>query len=206
MRDCALVYVVDHDARVRAALRATLEGQGLRTICFADGAAFLLAHRRQDNVCLLADTALPDLKGLSLLLALGATADPLPVIMITDSSDIKMAVGAINAGAVGLLQKPVGAAELIASVMRALAGGLAAADRAVGRRAARNHFEGLTLRQRQIMTMVLAGQPSKIIAADLGISRRTVENHRAAIMRKSGSKSLPALARLALAAGELLPN
>jgi two-component system CheB/CheR fusion protein len=117
-----------------------------------------------------------------------------------------MAVDAMEAGAVGLIEKPIGGAELIASVMRALAGGVAAADRAGDRSAALHHFEGLTGRQRQIMALVLAGQPSKNIAADLGISRRTVENHRAAIMRKSGSKSLPALARLALAAGESLAN
>jgi two-component system CheB/CheR fusion protein len=206
MAEQALVYIVDHDAQVRAALRRLLEGYGLRTETFADGAAFLGAYRRRDNVCLLADTALTDLKGLTLLRALGASAEPLPVIMITDSSDVAMAVDAMEAGAVGLIEKPIGGAELIASVMRALAGGVAAADRAGDRSAALHHFEGLTGRQRQIMALVLAGQPSKNIAADLGISRRTVENHRAAIMRKSGSKSLPALARLALAAGESLAN
>ncbi|MFX8875828.1 LuxR C-terminal-related transcriptional regulator, partial [Acinetobacter baumannii] len=64
----------------------------------------------------------------------------------------------------------------------------------------------LTTRERQIMTMVLAGHPSKNIAADLGISQRTVENHRASVMKKTGSKSLPALARLALAAARLAPD
>jgi len=68
------------------------------------------------------------------------------------------------------------------------------------RQAAANHFAGLTSRECQIMDLVLAGHPSKIIAANLGISQRTVENHRAAIMKKTGSKCLPALARLALAA------
>jgi DNA-binding CsgD family transcriptional regulator len=69
----------------------------------------------------------------------------------------------------------------------------------VWREAAANHLAGLTRRQRQIMELVLAGQPSKNIAADLGISQRTVENHRAAIMKRTGSKCLPALARMALA-------
>jgi two-component system CheB/CheR fusion protein len=63
-----------------------------------------------------------------------------------------------------------------------------------------HHMEGLTARQREIMLLVLAGQPSKNIAADLGISQRTVENHRASIMKKTGAKSLPALARLMIAA------
>lgn len=197
----AIVYIVDHDAHVRAALRQLLEVNGLRTEVFADGAAFLLGYRRRDDSCLLADTGLVDLKGLALLLVLGAAADPMPVIMITDSSDVVMAVEAIKAGAVDFIEKPIGGAELIASVMRALAGGRTASSKAIDRGDAQHHLEGLTGRQRQILALVLAGNPSKNIASDLGISQRTVENHRAAIMRKSGSKSLPALARLALLAG-----
>jgi len=204
--DRALVFVVDHDAHVRSALRRLLESNGLRAEAFADGSAFLEAYHRQDNACLLADTALSDLGGLELLLKLGADADPMPVIMITDTSDIRVAVGAMKAGAVDFLEKPIGGEELIASIMRALAGGRVASSKAADRGEALHHFEALTPRQRQIMVLVLSGHPSKNIAADLGISQRTVENHRAAIMRKSGSKSLPALARLALAAGETLPN
>ena len=204
--DRALVFVVDHDAQVRSALCRLLETNGLCVEAFADGSAFLEAYHRRDNACLLADTALRDLGGLSLLLKLGADADPLPVIMITDTRDIRVAVGAMKAGAVDFLEKPIGGEELIASIMRALAGGRLASSKAADRGEALHHFEALTPRQRQIMVLVLSGHPSKNIAADLGISQRTVENHRAAIMRKSGSKSLPALARLALAAGETLPN
>lgn len=204
--DRALVFVVDHDVQVRSAFCRLLESNGLCVEAFADGSAFLAAYHRRDNACLLADTALSDLGGLSLLLKLGADADPLPVIMITDTRDIRVAVGAMKAGAVDFLEKPIGGEELIACIARALAGGRLASIRAAGRGEALHHFEALTPRQRQIMVLVLSGQPSKNIAADLGISQRTVENHRAAIMRKSGSKSLPALARLALAAGETLLN
>ena len=204
--DSALVFVVDHDVQVRSALSRLLESNGLRAETYADGAAFLDAYRRQDNACLLADTALNDLGGLSLLLKLGADADPMPVIMITDNSDIRMAVGAMKAGAVDFIEKPIGGDELIGSIMLALAGGRLASSKVADRGEALHHFEALTPRQKQIMVLVLSGHPSKNIAADLGISQRTVENHRAAIMRKSGSKSLPALARLALAAGETLPN
>ncbi len=202
----ALVFVVDHDAHVRSALRRLLEANGLRAEAFADGAAFLRVYQRQDNACLLADTALSDLGGLSLLLQLGAAQDPMPVIMMTDSSDIGLAVSAMKAGAVDFIEKPIGGAELIASILRALENGREASGRAADRSEALHHFNRLTPRQRQIMILVLAGHPSKNIAADLCISQRTVENHRAAIMRKSGSKSLPALARLALAAGETQPN
>ncbi len=68
------------------------------------------------------------------------------------------------------------------------------------RESAATALAGLTARQRQIMDLVLAGHPSKNIAADLGVSQRTVENHRAAVMKKTGSRSIPALIRLALAA------
>ena len=202
----ALVFVVDNDAHVRSALGRLLESNGLRVEAFADGSAFLEAYHRQDNACLLADTGLSDFGGLSLLLKLGGDADPMPVIMITDSSDIRVAVGAMKAGAVDFLEKPIGGEKLIASVMSALAAGRLASIKVANRGEALHHFEALTPRQRQIMVLVLSGHPSKNIAADLGISQRTVENHRAAVMRKSGSKSLPALARLAMTAGATLPN
>ena len=111
-----------------------------------------------------------------------------------------------QACAVDFLEKPIGGEKLIASVMSALAAGRLASIKVANRGEALHHFEALTPRQRQIMVLVLSGHPSKNIAADLGISQRTVENHRAAVMRKSGSKSLPALARLAMVAGATLPN
>jgi two-component system CheB/CheR fusion protein len=201
-----LVYIVDHDAQVRAALRRILEANSFRAKAFVDGATFLASHHCRANACLVADTAIADLGGLSLLLKLGAAADPLPVVMITDSRDIGLAVRAMQAGAVDFIEKPIDAAKLVASVLLALSTGQLASDRVANRNEALHHFEALTPRQRQIMVLVLAGHPSKNIAADLGISQRTVENHRAAIMRKSGSKSLPALARLALAAEGAKPN
>jgi two-component system CheB/CheR fusion protein len=89
---------------------------------------------------------------------------------------------------------------LLASVERALEQSRDATKLFAWREDAASHIAGLTARQRQIMELVLAGHPSKNIAADLGISQRTVENHRASIMKKTGSRSLPALARLALTA------
>ena len=89
---------------------------------------------------------------------------------------------------------------MIACIERALERSSDASKLAAWREAAAHRLDSLTSRQHQIMAMVLAGQPSKNIAADLGISQRTVENHRASIMKRTGTKSLPALARLALAA------
>jgi two-component system CheB/CheR fusion protein len=98
------------------------------------------------------------------------------------------------------IEKPIGREELIASIERALELSQDSNKLQEWREAAATHLAGLTARQREVMDRVLAGQPSKNIAADLGISQRTVENHRASIMKRTGSKSLPALARLALVA------
>src|ERR1700743_2012856 len=118
--------------------------------------------------------------------------------MTTGNSDVPVAVQAMKAGVSDFIEKPVGRLELLASIDRALEQSKDANKLHAWRETAASHVAYLTPRQRQIMELVLAGQPSKIIAADLGISQRTVESHRAAIMKKTGCKSLPALARLAL--------
>lgn len=124
----------------------------------------------------------------------------MPAIMITGSSDVPMAVQAMKAGASDFIEKPIAAAELLASIDRALERSSDQCKLTAWHADAAEHIASLTPRQHQIMDLVLAGHPSKNIAADLGISQRTVENHRASIMKTTGTKSLPALARLALAA------
>jgi two-component system CheB/CheR fusion protein len=112
---------------------------------------------------------------------------------------VRTAVEAMRAGAVDFIEKPVGENELLASIDRALEEMRDSAKRSPSRMVAAARLSGLTTRQSQILDRVLAGQPSKNIATDLGMSQRTVETHRAAIMRKTGSKSLSELIRLALA-------
>ena len=138
--------------------------------------------------------------GLELLRKLRADGHHLPAIMITGESDVAIAVEAMRAGATDFIEKPIGREELIASLDRALELSRDSNKALEWRESAATHLAGLTPRQVQVMEMVLAGHPSKNIAADLGISQRTVENHRMRIMKRTGSKSLPALARLALIA------
>ncbi len=149
---------------------------------------------------------LPGISGLDLLKRLKDAGHSPPAIMITGDGDVSIAVRAMKAGAADFIEKPVGRDELIRSVRRALEQGRDAGKQAAWRKSAASQVAGLTTRQHQIMDMVLSGHPSKNIAADLGISQRTVENHRASIMKKTGSKSLPALARLAVAAEQLPKN
>jgi two-component system CheB/CheR fusion protein len=125
--------------------------------------------------------------------------------MITGSSAVPMAVEAMKVGAIDFLEKPVNRKALFASIDRALELSRDVTKLLDWQSDAATHIDGLTRRQHQVMDMVLAGHPSKNIAADLHISQRTVENHRASIMKKTGAKSLPALARLALAAAGPLP-
>lgn len=195
-----VVNVVDDDPNIRESLRNVLEEAGLSVADFASAEDFLAAYRPGGEACLLIDAVLPGMSGLDLLHRLLECGHLLPSIMITGNGDVSMAVQAMKAGATDFIEKPVGHDEVLAGVRRALDQSRDTTKALAWHQDAARHVAGLTSRQRQIMDMVLAGHPSKNIAADLGISQRTVENHRAAIMRKTGSKSLPALARLALAA------
>jgi two-component system CheB/CheR fusion protein len=195
-----VIFIVDDDDQIRAALRDLLEADGRIVEDFADCDAFLRALRHGQEGCLLLDAYLPGMSGLELLNRLRQLGHALPSIMITGNSDVAMAVDAMKAGASDFIEKPVQAAELLSSIDRALAVGHNAGELIARREDASTRLASLTVRQHEIMAMVLAGHPSKNIAADLHISQRTVENHRAAIMKKTGSKSLPALARLAMAA------
>jgi two-component system CheB/CheR fusion protein len=185
---------------VREGIRSVLEEDGRTVEDFAACEAFLEAYRPGREACLLIDAYLPGMNGLELLQRLSDAGHRLPAIMITGSSDVPMAVQAMKAGASDFIEKPISRSELLSSIERALEQSRDSSKLLAWRETATSHVAGLTQRQRQIMELVLAGHPSKNIAADLGISRRTVENHRAAVMKKTGSASLPALARLALAA------
>jgi len=198
--DAPVIFVIDDDIVLRGAVREVLEEDGHLVETFASGEAFLEAYRPGRAGCLLIDATLPGMSGLDLLRRLNEAGHRLPSIMITGNSDVPMAVEAMKAGASDFIEKPISRADLIACVGRALEQARDAGKASAWQETAASQVADLTPRQRQIMDMVLAGHPSKNIAADLGVSQRTVENHRASIMKKTGSKSLPALARLALAA------
>ncbi len=196
----ATIYIVDDDSEVRHSLRELLEADGRTVEDFGDCEAFLAAYRPGGEACLLIDAYLPGIDGIELLRQLKSAGYHLPAIMITGSSAVPMAVEAMKVGAIDFIEKPVRWKDLLASIDRALELSRDEAKLLDWQADAKLHLKGLTKRQHQVMEMVLAGHPSKNIAADLGISQRTVENHRASIMKKTGTKSLPALARLALAA------
>jgi two-component system CheB/CheR fusion protein len=198
--DAPVVYVVDDDDDVRRAICSVLEDENIAVEDFHTAEAFLLAFRPHREACLLVDAYLPGMGGLDVLHQMTKAGHHLPTMMITGHSDVAIAVQAMKAGASEFIEKPIARLDLLAAVSRALEQAQDATSSSAWRTSASAKIATLTFRQHEILGLVLAGQPSKNIAADLGISQRTVENHRASIMKKTGAKSMPALARLALAA------
>ena len=196
------IFVVDDDSNLRETMGDLLREVGRTAEIYDSGEAFLDAYRPGTDGCLLVDAVMPGMSGFALLQRLKDDGHRLPAIMITGNGDVSMAVRAMQAGAVDFIEKPIGATELLASIDHALEQTRDSAKGFARREAAATCLAGLTSRQREILDLVLAGHPSKNIAADLGISQRTVENHRAAIMHKTGSRSVPALVRFALASSQ----
>eukprot|EP01037_Dinobryon_pediforme_P005281 gene5281-5334_t len=196
--DLPVVCVVDDDEIVRDAAGVVFEDAGFTVQRYADGESFLASIRPHQKICLLVDAYLPGISGLDVLERFRRQYPTGAAIMITGSSDVSMAVRAMKAGASDFIEKPAYPEDLLESVRRAIAQPRSGTAPPPERVAAAEIMSRLTRREQEIMRKVLEGQPSKNIALDLGISKRTVENHRAAIMKKTGSNSLPALARLAL--------
>jgi FixJ family two-component response regulator len=197
--DSPTVYVVDDDANIRSAICTALSGNGWAIETFESCEAFLECYRPGRHACLTLDAYLPGMNGLELMQRLGDTDRLLPTIMLTGNGDVSMAVQAMKTGVLDFIQKPISRRRLVASVEMALkSGARESAPIQNATHVTAGSLASLTMRQRQIMTLILTGQPNKIIAATLGISQRTVESHRAQIMKKTGSKSIAALARLAL--------
>jgi two-component system, chemotaxis family, CheB/CheR fusion protein len=194
------IFVVDDDEALRYSMRALLEADGRAVETYASCEAFLAAYRRGRAGCLVVDARLPGMSGLELLEHLKSEGSTLPAIMLTGHGDVPTAVRAMEAGAAGFIEKPVRPEMLLARIDRALEDGRDVAEISSRREAAARLIGNLTARERQVMDMVVAGNPNKEIAAVLGINQRTVENHRATVMRKTGTGSLSDLIHLEFAA------
>jgi FixJ family two-component response regulator len=194
------VFIVDDDRAVRETICEVLRVNGYSTEDFADGSAFLKAHSINRTGCLLVDACMPAMDGFQLIERLDGSPGVLRAIMMTAHGDVKMAVRAMKVGALDFLEKPFSQDELLASIERALRAAPNQGALLQRRLSAQTQISQLTGRQRQVLDHVLSGQSSKNIATVLSISQRTVDNHRAAIMRKMGARSLPALLRVAVTA------
>ncbi|HVP34844.1 MAG TPA: response regulator transcription factor [Steroidobacteraceae bacterium] len=192
------VFVVDDDEGVRNSLRFLLKSVGLTTRTLDSASEFLEAYKASQPGCLVLDVRMPGMSGLELQQQLNLRGAVIPVIFITGHGDIPMAVEAMQQGAFDFLQKPFRDQDLIDRIQRAL-------ERDAKNRAAldqhakiRERLESLTPREREVLALMTRGKPNKIMAAELGVSQRTVEIHRARVMEKSGATSLAQLVRMVM--------
>ena len=193
-----VVFIVDDDEAVRSSLRLLLKSVGLVPSALASAREFLDKYDPAQPGCLVLDVRMPEMSGLELQEQLNLKGAVLPVIFITGHGDVPMAVEAMQAGAFDFLQKPFRDQDLIDRIQRAL-------DKDRTNRAAldertliRERLQSLTPREREVLAMVTSGKANKIMAADLGVSQRTIEIHRARVMEKMSAASLAQLVRMVM--------
>jgi FixJ family two-component response regulator len=192
-----VVFVIDDDASVRAALSSLIRSVGLRVEVFASASEFLAAKRTDGPSCLILDVRLPGVSGLNFQAELAKANIVIPIIFITGHGDIPMSVKAMKAGAVEFLTKPFRDQDLLDAIKVALerARSWIESEKAVSE--LRANFESLSPRETEVMARVTSGLLNKQIAAELGVSEVTVKVHRGNVMQKMGAKSLADLVRMA---------
>ena len=197
------IFVVDDDPAVRDTLSMVLSAAGYQVICFADGAALLSVARNRTPAAILLDVHIPGKSGLDILRELHGEDYPAPIFMISGQGDIAMAVSAIKNGALDFIEKPFRGSEIVSRLEEAI--------EAYARRQAQNvpasiatvHFPGrepLTRREREVLAQFTVGASNKEAGRTLGISPRTIEDHRANIMKKLGARNAADLVRIVMTA------
>ena len=195
------VYVVDDDDAVRESLQALLESRGYVVSGQASAETFLASYRPGALACAVVDLRMPGMDGLTLIERLMAEGARLPVIMVTGHGDVPLAVRAMKAGATDFIEKPYSNETIFAAISKALERAGQSAHDDVPPQEAAARIAALTPREREVLDLLVVGHPNKIIAFELKISPRTVEIHRANLMKKMQAGSLSHLVRMALAVG-----
>jgi len=193
----SVVFVVDDDASVRAALDSLFRSVGLVVRSFGSAQEFLSEPQADGPACLVLDVRMPGMSGLDLQRQLTKRDTALPIVMITGHGDIPMTVRAMRAGAVEFLPKPFRDQDLLDAVQQALDRSRVLREEQAAIVDLRARFDSLTPRERQVMGWVVAGLLNKQIAGDLGISEVTVKLHRGQVMQKMRAASVADLVRMA---------
>lgn len=192
------VFIVDDDEAVRNSLRLLLKSVGLAAVALPAAQEFLSKYDPKQPGCLILDVRMPGMSGLELQEQLNVRGAMIPVIFITGHGDIPMAVEAMQQGAFDFLQKPFRDQDLIDRIQRALTKDQTNRAELKEKSGVRERLQTLTPREREVLTLVTTGKPNKIMAADLGVSQRTVEIHRARVMEKMHASSLAQLVRMVM--------
>jgi FixJ family two-component response regulator len=195
------VFIVDDDPAVRESMGLLMATAGLRSCGFPSARDFLAAYEGAVPGCLVLDLRMPGMSGTELQAELERRGATLPIIFLTAYADVPTAVGAVRAGAVDFLEKPVDGGRLLKCVRDALGMDSESRARRSEAEGARERLARLTPRESEVLQLVVEGHTNKAVAKVLGISRRTVETHRAHIMRKTDAVSLPELIRIVGSAG-----
>ena len=190
------VFVVDDDEAVRTSLKLLLKSVGRSVVDYASASAYLTAYQFERPGCLVLDIRMPGMSGLELQNHLNARGAIVPVIFISGHADVPMAVEAVQHGAFDFLQKPFRDQDLIDRVQAALTRDATNRKQLLELQGLRQRLGSLTAREREILDLVTQGKANKLMAAELAVSQRTVEIHRARVMEKMEAKSLAHLVRM----------
>lgn len=190
------VFIVDDDATLRESLSWLLEAIGFKVQAYANCAAFLSHYRSAPPECLILELRLPQMSGLELQAELRRRSVSLPIIFLSKHVDVPSIVQTIKAGAIDFLVKPCDPPDLIKKVTAAITLNQESHAVAEQARAARARLAALTPREREVMELTMRGQLCKEIAEALGLSPRTVEQHRARILQKSQTANFLEFSRL----------
>ena len=193
-----IVYIVDDDEGVRNSLRFLLKSVDLPSRALSSAREFLDSYVTDQPGCLVLDVRMPGMSGLELQQQLNLRGAVIPVIFITGHGDIPMAVEAMQNGAFDFLQKPFRDQDLIERIRRALQRDARSRSVLTQHARIRERLASLTPREHEMLALMIRGLANKVMAAELGVSQRTVEIHRARVMEKSGAGSLAQLVRMML--------
>jgi FixJ family two-component response regulator len=193
----SVVFVVDDDASVRAALDSLFRSVGLLVRSFGSAQEFLSEPQAEGPACLVLDVRLPGISGLDLQRQLAERDPAVPIIIVTGHGDIPMTVRAMRAGAVEFFPKPFRDQDLLDAVQRALDRSRVLRQEQATMADLQARFDSLSPRERQVMGRVAVGLLNKQIAFDLGVSEATVKIHRGQVMEKMGAASVADLVRMA---------